>query len=225
MARPTPPTIPGGRWRCGSCQQPEVWCYCARLRPFRPSLDFAVLIHPIEWKRRIATGRMAAMTLEGSHLIKGARFHGDRQLEALLADPAYAPVLLYPGPESQDLAETPRAQLEPPGKRLLVVVLDGTWTTANKTLRTCPALEALPRVAFQPPAPSRLAVRTQPREHCLSSLEAIHHVLQLLGTDEDRARAGRLIELLDWMVAQELEFRRGEREGQLPAYRPTSRPT
>ena len=224
MARPTPPTIPGGRWRCGTCQQPEVWCYCDRLRPFRPSLDFAVLTHPVEWKRRVATGRMAALALEGSHLLKGARFAGDRKLDALLADPGYAPVLLYPGPDSRDLATTPRSELEPPGKRLLIIVLDGTWTTAGKTLRTCPALQALPRVAFDPPVPSRLAVRAQPKAHCLSTLEAIHHVLELIGTDEDRRLAGRLLDLLAWMVDLELQFRRGEREGSRAPYRPTSRP-
>jgi DTW domain-containing protein YfiP len=188
-------------------------------------MDFAVLTHPVEWKRRIATGRMAALALEGSHLLKGARFADARRLPALLEPPPSSPVLLYPGEGSRDLTTTPRAELEAEGKRLLVVVLDGTWTTAGKTLRTCPALEALPRVAFDPPAPSRLAVRSQPREHCLSTLEAIHFVLEVIGTDEDRRQAGHLLELLEWMVDLELQFRRGEREGRLPAYRPTSRPT
>lgn len=220
MARPTSPTLPGGRWRCDTCQQPEVWCYCDQLRPFRPSMDFAVLTHPIEWRRRVATGRMATLALTGSQLIRGACFAEDRRLGALLEDPGYHPVLLYPGPASRDLATVPRSELAPAGRRLLVVVLDGTWTTAGKTLRTSPPLAALPRVAFEPPRPSRLAVRKQPRAHCLSTIEAIHHVLELIGTDRDRREGERLLALLDWMVDMELQFRRGQRCGRLPAYRP-----
>ena len=40
-------------------------------------------------------------------------------------------------------------------------------------------LASLPAICFEPPSPSAYRIRRQPKPHCYSTLEAIHHVLDL----------------------------------------------
>lgn len=59
---------------CTICLQPDFGCYCQILQPIDCVINFVILIHPIEAKRRIATGRMAHLCLKDSHLIKGINY-------------------------------------------------------------------------------------------------------------------------------------------------------
>src|SRR4051794_23846260 len=91
------------RVRCHRCLQPDFSCYCQWLEPFDPQIHFAILMHPIEQRRRIATGRMSHLSLPNSRLIVGHRLTENAELNALLADPAHHCVMLYPGRKSQNL--------------------------------------------------------------------------------------------------------------------------
>ena len=73
-----------------------------------------------------------------------------------------------------------KANLSPPnsaGGRLLVFILDATWSGARKMLKLSPSLQRLPRVMFTPTAPSRYVIKQQPQDGCLSTLEACHELL------------------------------------------------
>lgn len=191
---------------CDGCRQPDFSCYCAQLKPFDPGVEIIILIHPIEVKRRrIATGRMAHLSLTRSHLIMGIDFTRDERLNALLARPDTHSVMLYPGPRSLNLTHASveaRARLAPDGKRLVLIVMDGTWGTANAMARS-QNLRELPRVCFTPTEPSNFRVRRQPRRECVSTIEAIHHTLGLLGTTKEQAN---LLHAFDWMVNRQLEL-------------------
>lgn len=63
-------------------------------------------------------------------------------------------------------------------------MLDATWSLARKMLRLSPSLQRLPAIMFTPSAPSQYAIKQQPHQNCLSTLEATH---ELIGTLE---RAG-----------------------------------
>jgi len=69
--------------------------------------------------------------------------------------------------------------LVPAGRQLSVFVLDGTWKSARKMLRLSRNLASLPMICFEPQSPSNYRIRRQPKAHCYSTLEAIHHVLDL----------------------------------------------
>jgi hypothetical protein len=66
------------------------------------------------------------------------------------------------------------------GRRLVVLLLDATWSGARKMLRLSPTLQQLPRIMFTPAAPSRFVIKQQPQAGCLSTLEATHEVLLAL---------------------------------------------
>lgn len=199
-----------GRKLCFACLQPPFGCYCAEVRPFDPQILFTVLIHPLEARRKIATGRMAHLCLKGSKLLRGQDFSGSASVDALVSDPDLHPVVLYPGPESIDLSAVNAAErraLIPPGKRLAVFVLDGTWWTARKMIRSR-NLASLPRIAFSPDRPSRFRVRKQPKPECWSTIEAIHETIELLGEAAGFAVASRahdaLLDVFDGMVRRQL---------------------
>src|SRR5690349_10530222 len=92
------------RERCRHCLQPDFSCYCSWLEPFSSPVEMIILTHPIEVKRRIATGRMAHLTLRNSRLIMGHDYSRNSALNEILADPGRHCVMLYPGRLSRNLS-------------------------------------------------------------------------------------------------------------------------
>ncbi|AFY03214.1 tRNA-uridine aminocarboxypropyltransferase [Bdellovibrio bacteriovorus] len=200
-----------GRPLCYSCMQPGKACYCHAIERFDPQISFVLLIHPIEVRRRIATGRMTSLCLEKSYLISGQNFSENPQVNALIRDPANHCVILYPGRDSSDLSlmnPLARQSLVPAGKRLTVFVIDGTWATAKKMMRESHNLHALPKICFSPEKPSAFRVRKQPKEFCYSTIEAVHQTIELLGGDLGLNLKQRphdnLLEVFDLMVERQL---------------------
>lgn len=194
---------------CYACWRPNGFCYCGKIQKFSLNLRFAILIHPIEEKRPIATGRMAHLCLENSLLIEGDFFSENEEVNRLLADPTYYPVVLYPGPSSVDLSDlsvSVRRTIFPHDKTPLIIVIDGTWNTARKAMRHSRNLNQLPSIRFTPSTPSRIRVRHQPEKHCYTTIEAIHQVIDLLKDDPADRTHDNLLEVLDHMVGLQLAF-------------------
>ncbi len=205
--------LPVFRQICFTCRQPDFSCFCSWLKPFDPQMDFIILTHPIEHQRRIATGRMSHLSLLNSQLIVGHDYTKNAALNRVLEDPDRHCVMLYPGPRSQNLSPMKAAErraLFPQRKRLTILVIDGTWSTARKMVHLSQNLKAVPRICFTPPTPSNFRVRQQPRADCYSTIEAIHHTLELLGpamglAEQERPQDGLLF-VFDRMVDRQLEL-------------------
>ncbi|WP_373997839.1 tRNA-uridine aminocarboxypropyltransferase [Bdellovibrio bacteriovorus] len=205
--------LPNYRELCTSCIQPKFSCYCRHIERFYPNIDFVILIHPIEVRRRIATGRMSHLCLEGSFLIRGQDYTNVDEVNQILADESRQCMILYPGKTSTNL--TPlnaeeRKNLFDPSKKLTLFVIDGTWLTAKKMMRQSQNLLNLPRISFSPEKPSNFRVRKQPHSACYSTLEAIHHTIELLGEsqgfDVSSRVHDRLLHVFDSMVELQLSF-------------------
>lgn len=175
---------PRFRQPCWTCRQPDFSCYCEWLKPFDPIIQFVILIHPIEYHRRIATGRMSHLILKNSMLIQGSTFAEDSEVGNIARDPDNQCLILYPGRNSSNLSlmgTDERSALFLTEKNNVIFVIDGTWGTAKKMVNQSPDLKALPRISFTPPGPSNFHLRKQPRPECYSTIEAIHHTIDLLG--------------------------------------------
>jgi DTW domain-containing protein YfiP len=149
----------------------------------------------------IGTARMAHLALAGSRLLDGLAFDDDARLADLfVADAARhgSVAVLFPGPGARTIEDWPG----PPPEHL--VVLDGTWHQAAKLLRENPRLAALPRLAFVPAAPGRYRIRKEPRDECLSTIEAIGAVLAVL--EGDAALGEALLRPFDAMVEAQLDY-------------------
>lgn len=204
---------PKRRLRCLKCNHPDYGCYCAKVQSFDPKIKFAILIHPIEASRRIATGRMSHLILENSELIRGHNFTDNRHVNGLINDPANQCFILYPGYRSRNMSEMPKpVQIFDPSKQPVLFVIDGTWGTAKKMVNQSPNLFSLPRVAFTPTQASRFRVRKQPRPNFCSTIEAIHHAIEILGEGVGFNTMARthdhLLNVFDGMVEAQLALMR-----------------
>jgi DTW domain-containing protein YfiP len=173
----------GGSFRsmCHACRRPRALCYCPLIAPFASEPRFVILSQPREAKHRLGTGRMAHLCLSNSLLLEGVDFSRDLRVNRELGDSGRFPVLLYPSRNSINLTRQSTAQRAALlGGRRSVFVLDGTWKSVRKMLRLSGNVASLPAICFEPPSPSDYRIRRQPRPHCYSTIEAIHHLLDLL---------------------------------------------
>ncbi len=203
---------PQYRELCVRCIQPTFSCYCADVQEFDPLIHFVILIHPIEMRRRIATGRMSSLCLRNSYLIMGQDYTLNPLVNRLVQDQSHHSVILYPGANSSNLSiMTPEARREfGAHKKLRVFVIDGTWATARKMIGQSQNLLSLPRICFTPSRPSNFRVRKQPSVSCHSTIEAIHQTIEFLGDSQGfsvRERThDRLLQVFDSMVERQLKF-------------------
>jgi DTW domain-containing protein len=131
----------------------------------------------------------------------------------LVEDSSRQSMILYPGVKSVNLSpmkSAERAALIDPDRRLTMFVIDGTWATARKMVRLSINLHLLPRICFTPPAPSNFRVRKQPNENCFSTIEAIHHTIELLGPavgfKNENDETDSLLDVFDKMIQRQLEL-------------------
>ena len=182
---------------CKRCFRPRSVCFCADLKPVATKTRVVILQHPRERDVGIGTVRLARLGLAGCDLRRDVDFSDDPVVRQVLASGnAY---LLFPGPEAIDV-ET--ADFASP---ITLVVLDGTWTQAQKLLKANPGLAALPRLRLSPLAPSLYGqIRREPAAHCVATIEAIAHVLGYL--EKDRERFAEFLRPMAAMVERQLYF-------------------
>lgn len=185
---------------CARCRRPPVVCYCAVLPSLPTRTRVLLLQHPRERHVAIGTARMAHLALPSSTLRMGVDFSRDEVVRRMVdVEQAPGPVcVLFPGPGATDVARLPR------DRPVTLVVLDGTWTLARKLLTLNPFLRELPHVAFTPSHPSDYRIRRQPAPFCVSTIEALAEVLQIL--EPSGASFEALLAPFRYMVAQQERF-------------------
>jgi DTW domain-containing protein YfiP len=186
-----------GRAVCVRCTRPSIACFCAKLRPVESRTRVCILRHPRERKVAVGTALMAHLSLPNSELHHGVEFDGHPRVRELAA--AEGTALLFPG----EGATAPETLAGAPPRTLIVV--DGTWSQARKLIHRNPFLRALPRIGFTPRRPSNYRIRRQPSSECVSTIEALAHVLSLL--EGAPGRFDPLLDAFDGMVDVQLAFR------------------
>ena len=202
---------PAYREYCYACRRAKINCLCGNIRPFDTRMRFVILMHEEEAKnQRTGTGRLARLCLRNSELLVGIDFSRDARVNELLADPAYVPFVLYPGPTAVNFAAMGPGAL-PEGKNFLIFVIDGTWRTAKSLLNKSHNVRALPRISFSRNYLSRFRIKKQPMPHCVSTIEAIYYLCreaEAAGYERLGPAAGILTEVFDRMVETQLRYSR-----------------
>jgi len=170
---------------CWTCHRSVAACFCALTRPFESAIDFALIVHPYEAKATIGTAWILRRSISNIKWFRSKGCDLDQNacfLETLNAQNR-VPFLLFPGSNafnlSQDSAET-WSKLVPSTKRPLFIIVDGTWTQAKGMVRKSRVLSSLPRVSFETSQPSQYEFKKQPRPSCLSSVESVHRVIEVM---------------------------------------------
>ncbi len=173
--------------RCAGCRLILSHCLCA-LRPSVPTrAGVCLLMADIEPLKPSNTGWLIADVVADTYAFGWARTEVDPALLALLKEAQWQPYVVFPDefvapervlttllPAAAVLATIP-GQPQPPLKRPLFILLDGTWPEARKMFRKSPYLNALPVLSLLPDQISRYKLRRSRRDDhfCTSEVAAL----------------------------------------------------
>lgn len=206
---------------CFKCHRLKSHCLCHLIKPFETSIHFVILMHPMEAKKeKLGTGRISLACLKNSELVIGIDFTNDPVVKALITDPSNYCMVLYPGEKSINVSTDDVAPIKNlQGRRLVVFLIDGTWPCAKKMMKLSKNIHTLPRVSFTATHQSLFAIKEQPAEYCLSTLESIHFFLSELerkGMEKLEGRHDNMIDVFKTMVDFQIKC---ASDPTLPSYR------
>ncbi len=189
------------RISCMRCQRPLPACLCTALPQYAIANRWPVHIlqHRQEQDHALNTARIAVLGLGQCQLHAVTDAPVEDTLPAALRAELDHALLIYPGPQSRDIAEleSDEARTRP------LLLLDASWRKSRRLLLTSPWLQTLPRISFDLQAPSRYRIRREPEKNYSSSLEALCTVLGRLEHDEQKYAP--LLAAMDAMIEQQIE--------------------
>lgn len=167
--------------RCPGCRLVPSHCMCS-VRPEVPTrAGMCLLMADIEPLKPSNTGWLIADVVQDTFAFGWARTEVDPRLLALLADPQWLPLVVFPGefvaPE-RVVHDVPQAAA---GQRPLFILLDATWPEARKMFRKSPYLNALPVLSLNPEQVSRYQLRRSRRDDHFCTSEVASLCLDLAG--------------------------------------------
>jgi DTW domain-containing protein len=168
--------------RCAGCRLVPSHCICA-LRPAVPTrAGVCLLMADIEPLKPSNTGWLVADVVADTFAFGWARTEVDPALLAVLADPQWQPVVVFPGEfVAAERVMTGLPADDASGKRTLFVLLDGTWPEARKMFRKSPYLDHLPVLSLQAEQISRYQLRRSRRDDHFCTSEVAALCLELAG--------------------------------------------
>jgi DTW domain-containing protein YfiP len=212
--------------RCDRCRRKAKVCVCEGLPSECIATETQVLVlqHPGEFRGRktISTTPLIPLVLHNCSIRVGYSFEAEDLAPIRDAlSRGQRPLLLFPGPDAISLDGKATPELDEPNSsssegnaadasRLLILV-DGTWTQARRMIRESPSLiSCCQKVEFTSPGNSIYdAIRKEPEEHCLSTLECCAQALLHLEPDSANSHeaAAHLMTALTTLVEQQQQMR------------------
>lgn len=184
-------------------------CICKHITPLQTKTRFVILMHPKEYKKeRKGTGYMTNLQLENSEIIVGVDFTHNKRVNELLANENSSSFLLYPGKDNFNLSVRKSAEIHAVlGTNPHIFILDGTWPCARKILKLSKNLQSLKRVSFDNTIKSKFIIKQQPEPLCLSTIESVYTVLNLLKKgDLEHCETKDFLIPFEKMIAHQLEY-------------------
>jgi len=176
--------------RCPRCALHLRLCLCGIVQPIDLATRVVVLRHRREVHKPTNTGRLVTLTLVNGEV----RTFGGRDMEfdaAGLSDPARRTLLLYPSPDSTELA---RDEADP--RPVTLLVPDADWRRAHKLATREPALATIPRVHLPSGPPSTYRLRRHSDPRFLATFEAVARALGLLESPDVQSRLEHVFRLM-----------------------------
>jgi DTW domain-containing protein YfiP len=189
--------------------RPSSTCICKHICPVQTKTRFIILMHPKEYKKeKNGTGFMTNLQLENSEIIVGVDFTNNNRVNEILTKEKSCSFLLYPGKDNFNLSIKNSSEINSfMGNNPHIFILDGTWPCARKILKLSMNLQKLKRVSFDNKIKSKFIIKQQPESLCLSTIESVYTVLNLLkeGDIEQCETKGFLIPF-EKMIEYQLEY-------------------
>ncbi len=189
--------------------RPSSTCICKHIRPLQTKTRFIILMHPKEYKReKNGTGHITNIQLENSEVIVGVDFTNNTRVNEILTDEKSASFLLYPGKDNFNLSTRKGSETNSfMGTNPYIFILDGTWPCARKMLKLSKNLQKLQRVSFDNKIKSKFIIKQQPESLCLSTIESVYTVLNLLKKGSlEQCDTKNFLVPFEKMIAYQLDY-------------------
>lgn len=183
---------PVSRPWCQHCRRPSRICLCAAL-PSDGLLEtrtrIMLLVHPKEVQRPLGTAPLLRLCLQHLVVSVGDRFpepEDDPELHASLHEGGHRCMLVCPGNNAEEMRPPPVGEEAAAEEALFsrppatLIFIDGRWPQAKSMVNRSTWLQQIPRVVLCPTSHSGYVFRKQPKEGCLSTLEAVAEALLAL---------------------------------------------
>jgi DTW domain-containing protein YfiP len=204
------------RESCHHCFRTKALCLCDSIEPFQIEPLMVLLVHPREFMKTIGTVRMVKLSITGSLMLRGhgKEFDSDARVLSLIENSNHHCVILFPGEESLNLTSATDEKIKselPANKRLVIFVIDGTWSAAKNMIRDSKRLSALPKISFDANITSVYEIRKQPKSYCLSTIEAVSVLIENLKnknlcTPQPTDGHLKMIEGFKKLISSQLDF-------------------
>ncbi len=204
--------------RCAGCRLIPSHCLCT-LRPVvQARAAVCLVMAEFEPLKPSNTGWLVADVLPATRAFAWSRKGVDPALLDLLQDPQWQPYVVFPGEFAAPgrvvtALSTARpaagrdAAAADPDKRPLFVLLDGTWSEAQKIFRKSPYLDHFPVLSLQPALPSTYRLRRSSHAHHFCTSEVAALCLDMAG---DRLAAQTLNAYLEVFSNRYLQARQSQ---------------
>ena len=152
---------------CWQCIRPKSHCHCKLLSPFLAHSNTVILQHPRERKRFYSTAKLITQWISNCELVRGIEFSQNDILDLF---PGTQLAVLFPSKNSSSAGNINLSESN------TVILIDGTWSEANKIYRENPWIANLPHISLSTTLHSNYRIRKQPRSECLSTIEALAYM-------------------------------------------------
>lgn len=189
--------------------RPTSTCICKHTSPIQTKTRFIILMHPKEYKKeKNGTGHMTKLQLENSEIIVGVDFTNNKRVNEILTKENSSSFLLYPGRDNFNLSTRESSEINSfMGDNSHLFILDGTWPCARKMLKLSKNLQQLKRVSFDNKIVSKFSIKQQPKSYCLSTIESVYTVLNLLKeSDLEQCETKDFLLPFEKMIEYQLEY-------------------
>ena len=150
---------------------------------------------------------MTKLQLENSEIIVGVDFTNNNRVNEILTKENSCSFLLYPGKDNFNLSVREGSETNSfMGNNPNLFILDGTWPCARKMLKLSKNLQKLKRVSFDNIIKSKFIIKQQPESLCLSTIESVYTVLNLLKEgDFEQCETKGFLSPFEKMIEYQLE--------------------
>lgn len=196
----------GGRiTRCVHCMLLPYLCICSFKNTVSTNSAFLLLMYDDEILKPSNTGRLIADLVPNTFAYIWSRTEPNTEMLHLLSDPQWQPIVIFPAEysEPQRLVETAQTLLS--NKKVLFILLDGSWAQAKKMFRKSSYLDKFPVLSFSPENVSRYLVRKSVKDNQLATAEVASLALLFIGEQQNADKLDLLFEVFkeNYMLGKE----------------------
>lgn len=150
---------------------------CSHINPIDTKTRFIILMHQKEFRKtKNGTGHFTNLSLNNCELFVGVDFSKHKIINEIIENKDNSCYVLYPHKSSTILNETKLSS----SKNNVIFIIDSTWSCAKSLLYDSKNIDMLPKISFTHTKTSNFKIKTQPEKYCLSTIESVLCVLELL---------------------------------------------